>query len=452
MPSVDLLIKNGEVVIPGSGIYRMDVAVSGGKVVHLGENLDVSAGEVIDATGKYVMPGLMDPHVHLGIFAPFEKEVETETMSALIGGITTVGCFMGGPDSYLKTFGDIISMTNNKSRVDIVFHLVINNEIQQGEIEDYCKEFGVTSFKQYMCGIPGLIPSVTDDFMLTTLEKVRALGPNTTVCVHAENSFLVDKATKEVQARGGNTLADLADSHPNYAEEEAVVRGSFLAKLAGQRLYFVHISTKEAAAALRKIKAEQKNIFAETTSPYLSINKYTEKGIVAHMLPPFREQESVEGLWEALKDDVIDTIGTDNVTLTLQVKGAEKGIWGAMPGYPAVGTSLPVVLNEGVHKRGVSLLKVAEKMSMNPAKVFGLYPRKGTLLPGSDADITIVDLNLEKVVRHEELGSYADFSLYDGKSLKGWPVMTIKGGKVAVKEGKVLSEPGSGKFIRRSPK
>lgn len=442
-----LVLKEGRLVIPGVGIVEADVLMEGGKIQAIGQGLN--GDEEVNAGGKYVLPGLIDPHIHLGIFGDLAVEMEKETASALMGGVTTVGAFMGGPNPYLSYFKDVINLADAKAATDVFFHLAIMTPEQQQEIPAYAEEFGITSYKMYMSGIPGLIPDVDDGFMLQTLERVAGMGDKALACVHAENPHLIRVATEEVKARGGNTLADWADTHPNVAEEDAIRRAAYLNDLAGSRLYIVHVSTKEGAGALAELKPKYPKLYAETTSPYLSIDKYSPLGLVAHMVPPFREPESVNALWQGVEGGYIDTVGTDNVTLTLDLKGAEKGIWGAMPGYPAVGTSLPVMLHYGVNARGFSLLRLVEVMSKNPAQIFGLYPRKGTIAPGSDADLAVVDLDLVKTVRHEELGSRADFSLYGGQELKGWPVMTIKGGKVAVKDGKI-QPAASGRFLKRA--
>jgi len=442
-----LVLKDGRLVIPGQGIVEADVTMENGKIVAIGTGL--SGEKEISVAGKYVLPGLIDPHIHLGIFGDLAEEMEKETASALLGGITTVGAFMGGPNPYMSYFKDVINLADAKAAADVFFHLAIMTPEQQSEITSYAKELGITSFKMYMSGIPGLIPDVDDGFMLQTLETVAALGDKAIVCVHAENPHLIRVATEKVKARGSETLADWADTHPNAAEEDAVRRAAYLNDLAGSRMYIVHVSTAESVRALAELKPRYPKLFAETTSPYLSIDKFSPLGLVAHMVPPFREPESVDALWQGLASGLLDTVGTDNVTLTLDLKGAEKGIWGAMPGYPAVGTSLPVMLHYGVNSGKLDLIRLVEVMGKNPAEIYGLYPRKGTITPGSDADLVVIDLDLVKTVRHEELGSRADFSLYDGQELKGWPVMTIKGGQVAVIDGKMVSE-AEGRFLKRS--
>lgn len=448
MSSFDLVVKNGKVVIPGAGIFEFDIGVSNGKIASLGKSLE--GAEEVDAGGNYVLPGIIDPHVHLGLFNSLEVEMEMETKSALIGGVTTVGCFMGGPDPHLGKFNDIVEVANAKANTDIIFHLGIQTPEQLAEVPQYIEKLGVISFKLYMAGIPGLIPDVDDGFLFKTFQKLASLGKKTVACVHAENPFLIAEATAEIEQRmGDGTLADWAGTHPNMAEEDAVRRAAYLSRSAGCNLYLVHVSTRESIQTLARIKPECPQVFVETTSPYLSINYDNPKGMLLKMVPPFREQASVDALWQGVSDNVVDTIGTDNVTMTKAVKGEEKGMWGAMPGYPAVGTHLPSVLHFGVNQRDVDLLGVVEKMTMNPARIFGLYPRKGTIAPGSDADLVIVDLNKERTVKHEEMGSSGDFSIFEGDTLKGWPVMTIKGGKVVVRDGKYEGSP-SGKFISRS--
>lgn len=450
MANADLVIKDGKVVIPGSGIYETDVAVEDGKISALGNGF--TGREEINASGKYILPGIIDPHIHLGIFGDLASEMETETRSGLLGGVTTVGCFMGGPDPYYPDFSNTIAMTEGKVNTDIFFHLGIMTPEQKEEIPRLIEEFGITSFKQYMAGIPGLIPDVDDGFLFRTFETAAKIGDGVIICVHAENPSINATFRNALQnSLDDGTLADWSDTQPNFSEEEAVRRASYFAGLAGNRLYFVHISAAESIRALAAIKPGNPRIFVETTSPYLSITKFSSKGLLAKMVPPFREEASVEALWQGVENNIVDTIGTDNVTQTLAVKQAEKGMWGAMPGYPALGTHLPVVLHYGVNRKGISLLKVSELMSRNPAKIFGIYPQKGTIAPGSDADLVVVDLDKVVKVDHKILGSASDFSLYDGEELQGWPVMTIKSGKLVVKDGQMVGQ-SQGKFLRRSIK
>ncbi len=451
LKTVDLAIHGGDVVIPGHGILKTNVYISNGKVVALSSDVLAEAGEVIDATGKYVLPGIIDPHVHLGLFAPLETELDTETGSALIGGVTTIGCYFGGDKSHFKSFPGIEEKINLLSHTDVLPHLVISTEMQVKEIADYINYLGITSFKLYMNGIPGLIPSVGDDFILDVFNQTKKVPNDCMICVHAENSLLVRRAERLEKERLGEdaTIRDWSNTHPAMAEEEAVIRLSYLAEKTNTPVYFVHLSTAGAVERLRKLKPFNKYIHVETTSPYLSLARDNLTGFLGKMEPPFRDFTDIEELWKGLEDGIVDTIGTDNVTITVEEKSINDGIWNAMPGYPAMATHLPVLMSEGVVKRGMDIEKLVTAITKNPASIFGVYPRKGTILPGSDADIVIIDLQLSKEVKAEDLQSRSDFSLYDGKRLQGWPVLTIKGGKVAARDGRIVGHGGKGTLIKR---
>ncbi len=246
------------------------------------------------------------------------------------------------------------------------------------------------------------------------------------------------------------TLADWSDRHPDEAEGEAVQRAVYFASLAGCRLYIVHLSTAMACRRLRELRKGRDHVTVETTSPYLSIDKTHPAGFLAKMTPPFRAPEDREVLWEGIREGVIDTVGTDSAPRTLDQKNPKGGLFGSKGAFPAVETHFPVLLTEGFHRRGIPLHVLAAKTSLGPARAYGLYPRKGTFLPGADADLVLVDLNKTWKVRLKDLHSKAGFSLYEGKTLKGKPVVTVKTGKIVFDHGRVLAEPGSGSYLRRS--
>ncbi|MHB9116144.1 MAG: dihydroorotase [Thermoleophilia bacterium] len=448
---LDLKIVNGTLVIPGQGEVRAAVGCQDGKVVAVGSEAELGdATRTVDAAGKFVIPGVIDPHVHLGIFTgDFGAETESETRAALAGGITTVGVFMGGGESYLPALPGLLDTVEAKASTDVFFHLSMFTPEQLAEIPQYIEDFGITSFKFYMCGVTGVFPNVEDDFIKEGLQKLVDLGGHLTGCVHCENQdmFNADFA-KVAEATPDGSLRDWAGVGTAESEEDAVVRACRLAADTGARFYLVHMSSGKgvrAAAANRP-----GNVFVETTSPYLSLDKDDPSGLLAKMLPPIKDAEDREALWEAVKNGTINTIGTDNVSLNRAIKGAENGMLNTMPGYAVLQTHLPVLLHEGVNTRGVSLERLAELTSKNPAEIYGLYPRKGTIAVGSDADLVVVDLDKEQVVDETKLHSFSDFSLYNGRTLKGWPVMTIKAGQVVAEDGQVLSEPGIGHFLRRS--
>lgn len=448
---LDLVIKNGKVFIPEKGFLNLEIGIKDGKIQQLGENLP-DAREVLDAAGNIVMPGVIDPHIHLGIFNDFAYECEHETRAALAGGVTTCGVFMGGDKSYLGQVGGLIEVINAKSSVDLFMHLAIFTEEQLAEMKDYYDKFGITSFKFYMAGVKGVFPNVNDGFIYEGFKKIAEFGKKAVGCVHCEDQSMLDIAFNQITSKSSDgTLADWAGTSPEMAEEIAIMRACYLAEKAGNNLYIVHISSKEGASRLEKIKkAESVNVFGETTSAYLTVNKHGQFGLKGKMLPPLRDTKDNEELWNAVSNDTIDSFGTDNVSMTLGVKHEENGMLGAMPGYAILQTHFPAIISEGYHKRGVALEKLIMKATTNPAKIFGLYPQKGVIAEGSDADIVILDLNLSRTVKAADLYSYSDFSLYEGQTIKGWPKTVVKGGKIAFSDGEIKVEPGTGSFLRRT--
>ena len=450
---LNIKITNGKVFIPGSGFFNLEVGIKDGKIAVLSDPGSLpEASQTIDAKGRIVMPGVIDPHIHLGIFADFAMECEHETRAALAGGVTTAGIFMGGDASYLPQLGGMIETIESKASADLFFHLSIFTEEQMAEMDACYEKFGVTSFKFYMAGVKGVFPGVTDGFIYEGFKKVAAMGDRATACVHCEDQSIIDVAFDQVaKQKPDGTLADWADTGPNMAEEEAIMRACYLAEKAGNRLYIVHISTKEGANRFALLRKNEKcRVFGETTSAYLSVTKNDSFGMLGKMLPPLRDQSDMEGLWENVRLDNLDTFGTDNVSMTKAVKQAEKGMLGAMPGYPILQTHLPALLTEGYHNRQIPLETILTNATLNPAKIFGLYPQKGTIAVGSDADVVVLDPDSQRIVDSAELFSYGDFSLYEGKTLKGWPSIVIKSGQVAYKDGQILIEPGFGSYLRRT--
>lgn len=448
---MDIAIMNGQVVFPDDGVVKMNVYIKEGKIYSLSEAV-LPAKETIDATGKYVSPGIIDPHTHLGLFAPLDTELKTETRASMVGGITTQGVFFGGPQSHLESFPGIQESVNKYSYTDIIPHLVIGNDQQLKELTTYAEKFGATSFKIYMNGIPGMIPSVSDAFILDVCEEMKKTGKNCTLCSHTENADLVARAVKHLADTKGASavISDWALTHPDVVEVEAVDRLAHLAEIAQVPVYIVHLVSDAAVKLLKRIKVTNKYVNVETTSPYLAVTRFDPQGNALKMEPPFKEQKDVDGLWEGVAEGVIDTIGTDNVTMTIAEKNMNSAnIWEIMPGYCADEHHLPVAMSEGVVKRGIPIERVLACMTKNPAQKFGLYPRKGALKPGSDADVVIIDLDLVKEVKAAEQASRSDFSIYEGRKFQGWPIVTIKDGQIVVRDGKVVDESPKGSCLER---
>ncbi|MFQ5912607.1 MAG: dihydroorotase family protein [Nitrospinota bacterium] len=448
----DLNIVGGTLVLPGLGLLRAGISLRNGKIfsVALEEALP-NAREILDASGLHVFPGVFDPHVHLGLSGNFAGDCRTETLSALAAGTTTLSAFLLERESYLELFPDLLRSAGTNIYADLLFSFKLSNEEQVNEIPLYVDQLGVTCFKMYQCGLPGVVEAEDDGLMWTAMQTLARLDYPALLAIHAEDESIVVRATERVRReRRQGTLADWADTHPDVAEEEGVVRAAYLAEITGARVYIVHLSSALGARRLGELRRRTPNLFGETTSPNLSMTKFSDKGFLAKMSPPFRTPEDVDALWEALRASIIDTIGTDHTPIARSAKNVGGGLWESNTGIAAAGTHLPVLLHEGYHKRGIPLVTLAEATSRNPARIHGVYPKKGVIAPGSDADLVLVDLETERRIRPEDLYSFAGFSLYEGDILKGWPSTVIKGGKIAIQDGDVRVEPGSGRFLRRS--
>ncbi|MFV0362128.1 MAG: dihydroorotase [Suipraeoptans sp.] len=451
IPKVDLIIENGNVIIPDQGILKTNVYVKDGRVYALGNMPDIGAKKTINAVGKYVCPGIIDPHVHLGMFADLEMDMNSETKAALVGGVTTTGVFIGGDNSHFKTIDKYKEAIDNNAYTDILPHLVIGTNEQKNEMREYAYSLGITSFKIYMNGIPEITNSVTDDFILDVFEQIKVIDKNAIVCCHTENNHIVSRAVnvmKKLYAKD-MTIDKWADTHPAMAEVEAINRIAYLAELSKTPVYLVHISSKEGIERLRQIKPFNKYINVETTSPYLGVCDKDCKDAKFKMEPPIRKREDQNALWSALDDGVIDTIGTDNVCETLKEKRFGENFWDVVPGYSVIESHLAVTLTEGVVKRNKSIEKVIKCMTKKPAELFGIYPKKGTILPGSDADIVLFDIKKSDIIEPSKQVSRTDFSIYEGMEVFGSSCMTIKEGKVVVQNGIVLESGRTGKMLTR---
>ena len=426
-----LVIKGGHCVLPYAGIVTQDVLIEGGRVHSLGHDIPVEGRQVLRAEGRYVLPGIVDPHVHLGIFSPFAGEIETETSSALLNGVTTIGLYVSGKGSYRQMLDGLLESVAKVSRTDVFVHLVLLDREQLAEIPLYAAKYGVRSFKVYMAGVPGIFPGADEGFLLDAMEAVAALGKGAVLNVHAENSAVLDWATERVRRENptGNLRAWEA-SRPAFAEKEAIQRALLLAEHSGVLLYFVHVSSAESVGLLRRSRAEKPGRFrAETTSPYLTTTWDSPQGSLAVMSPPVRGEEDRRALWAALADGTLDSIGTDHTPLTVGQKTGGRAFWDTIPGYPAVGTHLPLLL-DGARRHKLGIEHLVEKITANPARIFGIYPRKGAILPGSDADLLVVDLDRAKEISALSAGSRADYALHQGEKSLGWPVAVVKAGKI----------------------
>lgn len=452
----DTILRNGIVVDPLDGVRPADLAIRDGVIAAiLRPGTEAEAREVLDVSGRHLFPGVIEPHTHIGFLNPFEADVVSETASAAVGGVTTVFSFhrhyqSAEPRPY-DDFPELVSAINSGAHVDVAIHLGMLTEVQAGEIERYI-DWGVSSFKFYMAyrgedgKTVGMINEIDDGVMFDAF-TVLGRHSHAVACVHCENTEIIGRRVRQIKAAGQADLAAWNAARPAFAEAEHVRRAGYFAEVAGCNLYYVHIGAARSVEEAILQKARYERITIETCPHYLTLTEESELGPLAKVNPPVRAQADQDRIWQALLEGDIETVGTDHCAMPRAKKAGD--IWQASPGFPGMATLLPVMLSEGHHRRGMGLQEIARALSYNAARRFNLLPRKGALQVGFDADIAVVDLDLEQRVEPEKLLSSSDFSLQEGQLLKGWPVMTLLRGKTVARDGRILGQPGNGRYLAR---
>lgn len=446
----DLIVRGGRLVLPEQGILEADVGIAGEHIAAVmlpDESAD--AHLTIDASGLYVLPGVIDSHTHWGYRGDFGTQCLSDSRAAAIGGVTTALLpqrMKPGQFAELKDQGERLSI------IDFAFSPAIFSEATSACIEEAVERWGCSSFKFYLAyrNIAGAPPGedwneLTDGLMIETLSRI-AKYQGTVACVHAENAEINNRAVARVRGSGRDGLSAWEAANPGIAEAEAIQRAGLFAEQTGVPVYFMHLAGRAALKALARIKAHWPQTYGETCPHYLFHNVETSLPAVKFS-PPVRHREDNEALWDALSHGLIDCVGSDNASTLWDVK--QGNIWDIVRGGPGTGVLLPLILSEGVHKDRLSLQRAVQVTATNAARIFGLYPRKGTIQVGSDADLAIVDLEMKKTVSRELFETWSDYTLYEGIRLKGWPVITILRGRVVARDGRVQVEPGYGNFLPR---
>ena len=453
---MSVLIKNGTIVT-ATDLYQGDVFVEQERITAIGTSLSMPADRVIDAAGKYVLPGGIDVHTHLDM--PFggtmsADDFESGTIAAAHGGTTSIVDFaiQYKGQTLHHAWETWMKKADGKAAIDYGFHMIITELTDQVEQEmDALVGQGVSSFKLFMA-YPGV-------FMLDDASIFRALlrtGKNGgTICMHAENGGVIDVLVKKALAEGKTAPKYHALTRPARAEAEATHRAIALAEMADVPIYIVHLSAAEALEMVTEARDRGLPAYAETCPQYLflSYDNYEEPGFEGAkyvMSPPLRPQATQDRLWRGLAFNDLQAISTDHCPFCMkEQKTMGEGDFSKIPnGAPGIETRLMLLWDGGVRTGKIDAHRFVELVATSPAKMFGLWPRKGTIAVGSDADLVVVDLDLEKVVHAEDLQGMSDFSPFEGKTLRGWPVVTVKGGKIVARDGKIVGSP-SGRYIPR---
>jgi dihydropyrimidinase len=454
-----LLVKNGEIVTADSR-YRADVFVENETITRIGHNLDPPPGtEVIDAAGKYVFPGFIDPHVHiyLPFMATFAKDThETASIAALCGGTTTFieMCCPSRHDDALAGYQLWKSKAEGNSACDYSFHMSVTKFGEQtaGELTEIVRD-GITSFKIFLSYKNFF--GVDDNEMYQTLALAKKLG--VIVTAHCENTELVARLQEKLLSEGKIGPEWHEPSRPESVEAEGTNRFATFLQNTGATGYVVHLSCEPALQAAMAAKARGVKIFVESVIPHFLLDKtYAERvgveGMKHVMSPPLREKSNQDVLWRALANGFIDTVGTDHCPFDTKQKLLGKDAFTQIPnGIPGIEERVNLLFTYGVKRGGLNLHTFVSAASTRAAKLFGLFPKKGTIAVGSDADLVVYDPGYRGVLSAKSQHANNDYNGFEGFPIEGRPAVATVRGKVQVRDGEFVGEKNRGRLLRREP-
>jgi dihydropyrimidinase len=450
------LIRNGRVVTAVDD-YKADILIDGETVSTIGARLDMEADRVIDASGKLVIPGGIDPHTHMEL--PFggtesSDDFRTGTIAAAHGGTTTIIDFavQYKGQSLVEGLDNWHRKAEGKCAIDYGFHL-ITTELEDNQIEEMHAliDEGVTSFKMFMA-YPGVF--LVDD--ATIFRAMSAAGERGgLICMHAENGIVINEIIKRALAQGRTAPKYHALTRPTRAEAEGVHRAIAIAEMAESPVYIVHLSCADALNQVREARDRGLPAFAETCPQYLflSIDNYGDdfEGAKYVMTPPLREKANQAELWKGLKTDDLQVISTDHCPFCMkEQKELGRDDFSKIPnGAPGVEHRMSLIYDGGVVGNKVSLNRFVELTSTAAAKMFGLFPRKGTIAVGSDADIVVFDPEREQIISAATHHMNVDYSAYEGRRLQGAVETVLSRGRVCIENGEFKGKAGDGQFLKR---
>lgn len=454
---MSILITNGRIITADED-YTADIFVEGETVSLIGKNLQVKADKTIDASGRLVIPGGIDPHVHLDMpfMGTFSSDDYTSgTSAALFGGTTMVIDFV------LQTQGKSLyhaleawqGRSNGKATCDYSFHMAVTdfNENTKAEITKMVNEEGITSFKTFMAYKGALM--IDDRQMVGLMQEVKQQGGMVTV--HATNGDMIDFLVAKHRSEGKRAPLYHYLSQPEITEAEASGRFADMASYTGVPGYIVHMTCEGALNQVRRAAQRNQRVFAETCIQYLildaSLYEQNFEGAKWVMSPPLREKKDQSALWGAINQGTIQVVATDHCPFKWEQKQMGKDDFSKIPnGHPAIENRMELLFSEGVNKGRISLNKFVEVSSTNAAKIFGMFPKKGCVAVGSDADLVIFDPNEEHTLSAKTHHMNVDYSGYEGWNVKGKVKSVVMRGQVAIENNAIAVKPGYGKFVKRN--
>lgn len=472
MSRYDTVVLGGTAVLPGHGPVRLDIGVKSGRIAALAEGLQASEGEVVvDARGRYVVPGAVDSHFHVGIYRPHAEDARSESESAVSGGVTTILSYFRTGHHYLNKSGpyrdifpEVLRLSEGSFHCDYGYHIAPMLPVHVDEIP-WLVEQGVASFKYYMFykaltlsadSTRGRDYTMAEEYDLGHLfeimsqvaEVARQKRTRISVSLHCENPELIRTFISRVKRASLTGLRAYSEGRPPLSERLSIEEAAVLADQAGCAVNLLHLSSRMAIEAGIDVRRRypDRDIVLETTLHHLALTYDTAGGQLGKVNPPIRTEEDQDALWRALASGQIDTVVSDHACCMEEMKQGE--LWSALPGFGGTSLLYPVLITLGVQRRGLSLARAVEVVSTNPARHFGLYPRKGALAVGSDADLALLDLESTRAVDARSLHSAQDHTPFAGMALTGWPATTMLRGRVVFSDGAVKGPP-QGRFVRR---
>ncbi|MEH7106508.1 dihydropyrimidinase [Bacillus sp. JJ1764] len=453
------LIKNGT-IITATDTFQGELLIEDGKIAQIGAQLSAIGAEVIDAKGCLVFPGGIDPHTHLDM--PFggtvtKDDFETGTIAAAFGGTTSIidFCLTNKGEPLKNAIQTWHTKSKDKAVIDYGFHLMISeiNEDVLGELPQVIQEEGITSFKVFMAYKN--VFQADDETLFKTLVTAKDLGA--LVMVHAENGDVIDYLTKKALADGNTDPIYHALTRPPELEGEATGRAARFTGLANSQLYVVHVSCADAVEKIAEARSKGYNVWGETCPQYLVLDQsYLEKpnfeGAKYVWSPPLREKWNQEVLWNALKSGQLQTLGSDQCSFDFKgQKDLGRGDFTKIPnGGPIIEDRLTILFSEGVKKGRITLNQFVDITSTRIAKLFGLFPKKGTISVGADADLVIFDPTIERVISAETHHMAVDYNAFEGMKVTGEPVSVLVRGEFVIRDKQFVGTPGKGQYLKRA--
>ena len=450
-PAPETIIRGGDVFVEG-GVRSADIRIVGTTITEVGSDLEPrgASSEVLDADGLLVLPGGIDPHVHLG--GVRADGYESGSRAALAGGITTISNFGGvrEGETPAETLARATPEIESESIADVIFHPIVSDPTSATtETLETLATAGQTTIKVFM--VRPSFEQAVPGFM-ATMRAARDTG--VLMMMHCEDAAIVQSTAEHFIAEGRGSLANFADARPVAAEVAATQRAVAMAEATETPIYIVHLSSERALRVAEDAQARGVPVYVETRPIYLHLTRERFDGPTPGLYigqPPLRTADDQDALWDGIARGTIHVVATDHVAYTREEKlDLAQNVAQHRAGMSNLQVMLPMLFSDGVNTGRIPLERFVEVSASNPAKLFGLYPRKGAIAVGSDADLVLWDPNETRTIRNEDMFSGSRYSVHAGRVITGWPTLTMRRGEIVYRDGEILGDVGSGELLERA--